>query len=482
MNTNRNKRITALLLACCMMLSLAGCLVPENQTTDTAASPDANAEPTAAVDTSDYDPEAVAVELGEIRITAGEIEESYSYYANMLASYYGMTLSDDASIKEYREMAITDLIHYYMPQWKAEQMGVQLSAEEEAEIEADVGKQIDDLRTGLICEFAYDYAGAEEVYDDVSKLTEEQLNGAMEEISAQLAQYFYDGYTLDQYLEEQYKNQIADGRLTALTEKLREASQSELTVTDEEINKWYEQALEEQKASYDELPSMFREAEELLKEDTKAVPNLYVPEGLVRVQMIAIAPKGERDLKIETNRSEIAALEAEYGKLVLNSENPERQAEILEYYAKLKAENDALEEEFMGETRTKINKAYEALEEETPFEDVMKQYNDEGELIETVLCPDDEVYGELYDYAAELLIGTYSEPILIDGTYYIVKSIEKPAAGVVDRALIEDALRVAAIDDLTDAQWEDLYQEWQIEAETAAIRHEELYAAIGYLN
>ena len=112
----------------------------------------------------------------------------------------------------------------------------------------------------------------------------------------------------------------------------------------------------------------------------------------------------------------------------------------------------------------------------------MKQYNDEGELIETVLCPDDEVYGELYDYAAELLIGTYSEPILIDGTYYIVKSIEKPAAGVVDRALIEDALRVAAIDDLTDAQWEDLYQEWQIEAETAAIRHEELYAAIGYLN
>ena len=207
-----------------------------------------------------------------------------------------------------------------------------------------------------------------------------------------------------------------------------------------------------------------------------------MPEGLVRVQMIEITPKEERDLKIEANRSEMAALEAEYGKLMLNDENPERQAEILTRYAELKTESEALEETFIGETRAKINKAYEALEEETPFEDVMKQYNDDGALIETVLCPDDDVYGELYEYASELLIGTYSEPILIDDVYYIVKSIEKPEAGVIDRAQIEDALRLAATEDLTDASWEELCQEWQTEAETAAVRHEEAYTPIGYLN
>lgn len=469
----------ALLLAALMTISFAGCLVPDDKATDAAPSAEATASN---VDTSNYDPNAVAVELGDIRITAGEIEESYNYYVNMLASYYGVQVSDDASINEYREMAITDLIHYYMPQWKAQQMGVALSAEEEAAITADVDEQIDQLRTSLICEFAHEYAGAEEVYDDIAKLSEQELDGAMTEINAELKEYFGEGYTLERYLEEQMKNMIVDSRTTALSEKLREASKGDLTVTDEQVTEWYEKALEEQKASYDEEPELFREAEALLKENPTAVPNLYVPEGLVRVQMIEITPKEERDLKIEANRSEMAALEAEYGKLMLNDENPERQAEILTRYAELKTESEALEETFIGETRAKINKAYEALEEETPFEDVMKQYNDDGALIETVLCPDDDVYGELYEYASELLIGTYSEPILIDDVYYIVKSIEKPEAGVIDRAQIEDALRLAATEDLTDASWEELCQEWQTEAETAAVRHEEAYTPIGYLN
>ncbi len=475
-------KLSALLLAAVMILSFAGCLVPENKTADNTAAPEAGATSAATVDTSGYDPEAVAVELGDIKITAGEIESSFSYYVSMLESYYGISITDDASIAEYREMAISDLISYYMPSWKASEMGIRLTAEEEGEIEKEAVRQIEELRAGFLCEYAYYYGGAAEIYEDVSLLSEEELAGAMEQINAELTEYYHPGYTLEDYLAEQQKNIVDDARSTKLTEKLREASQDELTVTDEQITEWYEAALEKQKASYDEEPSLFREAEELLKDNPKAVPNLYVPEGLVRVQMIMIAPKEERDLKIETNRSEMAALEAEYGKLALNGEDTARQAEILARYAELKAENDTLEEEFMGETRTKINKAYEALEEETPFEDVMKQYNDDGAQIETVLCPGDEVYGELYEYAAELLIGTYSEPILIDGTYYIVKSIEKPEAGVIDRALIEDALRLAAIDDLTDAQWDEIFQAWQTEAETTAIRHEETYAAIGYLN
>jgi hypothetical protein len=476
----QNKRFTALLLAIAMTLSFAGCLVPaEKDTADATAVPN---DTNAPVDSTNFDSEAVAVELGDIKITAGEIEESFTYYANMLQSYYGVSITDDESIQEYREMAITDLIHYYVPQWKANELGIALSAEEEADIEKVIGEQIDSLRTNILCEYAYQYGGAAELYDDVAKLSEEELNAAMEEINAELAEYYRPGFSLEDYLAEQQKSMVNDERITRLTEELREASQNEFTVTDEQIAEWYENALEEQKASYDEEPSLFREAEEQLKDNPKAVPNLYVPEGLVRVQMIVIAPKEERDLKIETNRSEMAALEAEYGKLALNGEDPERQAEILARYTELKTENDTLEEEFMGETRTKINEAYEALEEETPFEDVMKQYNDDGAQIETVLCPGDEVYGELYEYAAELLVGTYSEPIQVDGTYYIVKSIEKPEAGVVDRALIEDALRLAAIDDLTDAQWEELYQSWQTEAETAAIRHEDAYAAIGYLN
>ena len=112
----------------------------------------------------------------------------------------------------------------------------------------------------------------------------------------------------------------------------------------------------------------------------------------------------------------------------------------------------------------------------------MKQYNAEGAAAETLLCADgDERYGELCDFAAELLEGTYSEPILIDDVYYIVKLIGKQPAGVIDRNEIADAIRAAAAADSEDAEWNALYEEWETEAETAAIRHEDAYAAIGYL-
>ena len=172
------------------------------------------------ISAADYNPDAVAVELGSIRITAGEIEESYNYYISMLESYYGVEVTDDESILEYREMAITDLIHYYMPQWKAEQLGVTLTVEEEAEIARSASEQTEQLRSDLICEYAYYYGGTEEQVDDVSLLTEEQYNLAMEQINAELTEYFYAGYTLEDYLSEQYANSIDDSRTTKLIEKL----------------------------------------------------------------------------------------------------------------------------------------------------------------------------------------------------------------------------------------------------------------------
>ena len=479
----RNNKWIALLTAALMALSFAGCLVPEAKTPEANASASAtDAAPAAPVDTASYDREAIAVELGDIKITAGEIEDSYNYYVSMLQSYYGVEITDDASIKEYRDMAINDLIHYYMPQWKAAELGVKLTAEEEAEIKADVNAQIDELRTGLICEYAHEYGGAEEVYDDVSKLTAEELDGAMTEINLELSQYFREGYTLEDYLAEQQKSLIADMRTSAISDKLREASMGDYSVSDEAVETWYADTLEAQKTAYDADPSAYRDAVEDYASGNSTVPVLYAPEGMLRVQIIEIAPEAERDIKIDTNRSRMAELEAEYGKLALNNGEAERMAEILQEYALLKTENDALEEAFIGEARAKINKAYEALEEETPFEEVMKQYNAEGAAAETLLCADgDERYGELCDFAAELLEGTYSEPILIDDVYYIVKLIGKQPAGVIDRNEIADAIRAAAAADSEDAEWNALYEEWETEAETAAIRHEDAYAAIGYL-
>lgn len=477
----KQTKLFALLLALLMTLSFAGCLVKEDEQATDAAPQDV--QPTASVDTADYNPDAVAVELGSIRITAGEIEESYNYYISMLESYYGVEVTDEESILEYREMAITDLIHYYMPQWKAEQLGVTLTVEEEAEIAKSASEQTEQLRSDLICEYAYYYGGTEEQVDDVSLLTEEQYNLAMEQINAELTEYFYAGYTLEDYLSEQYANSIDDSRKTKLIEKLEAVSAADFTVSDEQIEDWYLDTLEAQKTSFDADPSAYRDQVEDFAAGLSNYPALYVPEGYLRVQLIEIAPEAERDLKIETNRAEMAELEAEYGRLALNDEDAERQAEILARYAELKAENETLEEAFLGEARTRINKAYEALEEETPFEDVMKAYNVDGSTESTLLLLEDDArYGELSTYAAELIADTYSEPLLINDVYYIVKLVETVPSGAVERATIADAIRAAAASQAQEDTWNDLYDAWEAEAEAAAVRHEDAYAAIGYLN
>ena len=182
--------------------------------------------------------------------------------------------------------------------------------------------------------------------------------------------------------------------------------------------------------------------------------------------------------------NQIKALEAEYGALMLNNENPDRQAEIAEEYAALKAENDALEEGYYGDIRTRIDEAYAALEGGATFEDVMKTYNgtpeNESGLDERLVYVngDDPRNGSLGDYAKDLEPGTYSKPVLVDDAYVIVKLIEVVKAGPVDRASIEEEVRIAAMAALREDAWEAQFDEWLTEAKEKAVFHRETYEMI----
>lgn len=477
-----SKPILTVLLAVLLTLGAFGCAKTDEAEANATAAPNGSTDPNLSETVAGFDRDAIAVELGSVKITAGDIADSYSYYMNMLETYYGTTPTDDASIKEYRDLAVDDLISYHVPEWKAAEYGITLTAEDEARIAEDAAQQIEDLRDELICEYAYYYAGADEV-NSSDELTEEERDIALNQIASELAMYFYDGYTLDQYSADQYEVLLKDLRVEAYRDALK-AYTANADISDEEIESWYAAELENQQAAYDEDPFDYREHVEDLENGYTSVPVLYVPEGFMKVQVIRIAPKAERDLLIDTNRAEMADLEAEYGALVLNNEDAARQAEIVTRYAELKAENDALEEAFLGETRDAINKAYEALEEETLFEDVMAAYNEDGKTIELLLYLDDEDADdpELAMAAKGILLNTYSEPLLIGDVYYILKRVEAPKAGTVDRAAIAEEIRAAATAERNNTAWDALYAEWETEAETAAVRHEETYAAVGYLN
>ena len=475
------QRILILLFALLLAVSVFGCAKPQENDPDATAAPGETDATSVPADVGSYDPEAIAVELGDITIKASEIEDAYYYYMSMLESYYSSTPTDDASIKEYRDLAVDDVIRYYVPQWKAAALGVTLSEADEATINVITAQEIEELRNDLICNYAYYYANTDvETYEE---LTEEEIDIALNQIASELEEYFGAGYTLDQYLSDQYDVSLANRRMEKLKDVLRQANSDAAEVTEEQITAWYEETLKKQQETFDADPLAYREhLTDYQNGDTK-VPALYLPNGLIKVQVIEVLPEAERDIKIDTNRAEMATLEAEYGALVLNNEDAERQAEIVARYAELKAENEQLEEQFLGEARRTINAAYEALEEEAAFETVMESVNTSG-AIEMVLLADgeDSDYPELAEAAQALLVDTYSEPLLINDGYYIVKRLESEKPGVLDRAENEEAIRAAALDELTGEAWDALYEEWETEALTTAIRHEETYAAVGYMS
>lgn len=474
------KRIVTALLALAMMLSFSGCLAPKDNEADDAAPGSATAAP---ADASDFNPEAVAIELGDIKITAGEINESYNYYMSMLENYYGSVPTDDASIKEYRDMAISELIGYHVAEWKAKSLGVSLDADREAAIEAEADEEIESMRNSFIVDYAVYYAGASEDVEDVSELTQEQIDAALQQIADEITQYLGADYTFDRYLAEQHSTLVNDRRVQALTDALKQSQFADFTLTDAQTDAWYEETLKKQQEAFDADPLSYRTQLSDYLSGTNDEPVLYLPEGFVKVRLISIAPESERDLKADENRAKMAELEQEYGALALNESDSPRQEMIRMEYAALKAENERLEEAYLGTARDLINEAYEALEEEMSFEDVMKIYNANGPEEAMLYVADaDTAYGELCDYAKDLPVGTYSEPLLIDDVYYIIMRVETPKAGAVDRAEIEEEIRTAATAATLETEWSALYGEWEKEAEQTAVRHEETYAAVGYMD
>ena len=87
--------------------------------------------------------------------------------------------------------------------------------------------------------------------------------------------------------------------------------------------------------------------------------------------------------------------------------------------------------------------------------------------------------GELANYAKTLKPGTYSEPVLLDGAYVIVKLVEVLKEGPVDRAALGDEILAAAKAALAGDAWEDQFDAWLTEAREIVVYHRETYDMLG---
>lgn len=472
------KRLFAFLTAILLLLPLTGCLVQKNSTvpdtdpTGAVVAPD-GVNTAAPADVPVFDEEAVAIELGDLQIRAKDVQNAFDQYVSYFSNGYGM---DEESLGQFLRMSEEWLIESNMPEWKAKQLGLTLSAEEEAQCGADAQADVDEERNMLLCY----YGDPEGLIEDASLLTEEQKSEAIETINGELSTMFGEGFTFDDYLAMRYEDILNSKHTDAFSALLEDHVSGSAVVDDAAIDAWYEKTLDEQKTQFDADPQLYLDHENGRSIDGPAIC-LYVPVNAAKLELIHIPADESSADRIAENTAKMTELEAEYGALKLNGEDEARQAAIETEYAALREETETLTAQQDSKPKETAALAYAALQSGTTFDDAMDLYNEHseeesGRYVWTVFTDGSETdFPALAEAAAKMEPGAYSEPIEIDGDYYIIRLSETVSAGPVDRASIAETLQTAAVDGIRADAWQTQYDAWLEEAKNAAVYHRETY-------
>lgn len=462
---NLYKRLPALVLAILMVLCLVACTEDTKQ--DDASNNDATAT---AGTTGELDRTLPAIELGTHVTTVGDVQDAYDYFMSYM-SYYGMEVpTEDSEIAEYVDMVLEQALSSMVLPWKAEELGMALTAEDDDAID----EEVEENRT-LIVEDYEEYA-REQLGEDA---TDEEVNTyALETIESDVQSYY--GMSFEEYLLS-YRQELESDKLT---EKLEKYFYTTVSLSDGEAEEWFNEQLATQQTALAEDPFYYRTTQEAYEAETSLIPALTAPEGFTRVQIIRLALSEEEQTAYDSNLNAMATLEAEYGKLLLSGENSDRQAEIETEYASLKAAN----EELMNSLKAKGENALNEIADGKDFGLVMQGYSSDvptgsemafGSLLYT-LSEDSNFETAIWNQAVAMTSGEVSQLIENGGVYYILKRGDDIVAGDRTFADFQEACETAALTEKQDSEWSTAQDSWYTEAQNAAIYHEDNYALVGH--
>lgn len=478
------KRTLAILLAAVLSLAATGCALKDDTATNSDASDSAY---------SDEELAQVAVKIGDkYTITKGDIVDQYDYMVQMYTSYGMSAPTEDADIESMQDSVISTLVSDKIQLYEAELLGVTLTDEDKADVEAQVEEEMkyytDSFRSQAVDEGAADPdARALEIF-------QEQLDAAGMEMDV-------DGFRA--YVTEQYTND-------ALKNALKAKVTADVTATEEEISAYYDENLASQQESFTATPGDYLSAAESAQEGS-GDPVLFAPEGYVRVRTITISPEGELTDEYTTLKSDLDSLAAKYGAAALNAladkytaqgADPattsldvsageiEGGAEIVKEYLEKKTQADALYEEYIKDARAKAEEAYAALQGGTSFTDAMTKYGEDSlytqypTFVETglLMYPAGEDYSiwdeQLVKAVGLLKAGEYSAVIQVGDLFYIVQLVGDEPAGVKTLADAHDAIKAAITSKNADTLWDSTLSGW--ENDTSITEYfEEVYRDIG---
>ena len=441
------KKIFALIFALVMALSAAAC--------SSAPAVEGPAEAEVVV----FDPEAPIATIGDEVITFGEYEELFNTYAEYYAMM-GYDMENDAeTVESLQDFIVDTLVEEKVIAYQARENGYdQLSDEKIAEIEVTAAAELEDMAVML-----REQAEAEAKEDSTINV---------EERFAELFAIETEYYTGIPMTQEEMGQWIVDYyKESAVTEAFREAMLADVTVSDEEIQEWYDTAVAEDADVYGENPEYYKddkESEELYGD----YPVVFAPEGYKRMLHILIMPENAMADEYYDKETTIETLKAEYGELafavnVEGGEGAERMKEIVSEYKQLKADMEKLEKEYFASAVEKAKEAHAKLEAGESFEAVMAEYtqdteqSEKGRLISNQYVSDYDWSNEVKAEFATLKIGEYSKVVQDDEGCHILYYLGDEPAGNAQLDTVKESIRKQLLIEAQDEEWMALVEAWK---------------------
>ncbi len=394
-------------------------------------------------------------------------------YQTYLYSMYGMNFdpTSESAISSAQESVINGLIEQAVVDNKMDEMGIELTDEELAEVQT---------------ESETTYQGYQDVVKDAAyadtELTGDELEAALTET---MAQYGYP--TLDEIVE--------NSKETKRTEKLKAEIVKDVTVTDEEVQTEYDSRVENAKTTYESNPGSYGTSV------TNGTTVYYTPAGYRYVKHILRKFSDEDSQKISDIQSQITdkqtqlsnvesslsdlgeATEDESEEIAKNrQELTDTQTTLNAEIEDLNKQLDAAREAAYAALQPTIEEIQAKLAAGEDFDALMEEYGEDtgmqAEPAKTngyAVCEQSTNWVEDFRNAAMALakIGDVSEPVRSTYGIHIIKYVSDAVEGPVAFDEVKDTIESSLLSTKQDETYNAAVDAW-VEAANAKVDRDAL--------
>lgn len=425
---------------------------------------------------AEVDKQTPIIEVAGKTFTKGEVNtlvQNTLDYQAYLYSMYGMNFdpTSESAISSAQESVINGLIEQAVVDNKMDEMGIELTDEELAEVQTESETTYQGYKDTVM----------NAAYAD-TELTGDELEAALTET---MAQYGYP--TLDEIVE--------NNKETKRTEKLKAEIVKDVTVTDEEVQTEYDSRVENAKTTYESNPGSYGTSV------TNGTTVYYTPAGYRYVKHILRKFSDEDSQKISDIQSQITDKQTQLNNVESSlsdlgeatedesEEIAKNRQELTDTQTTLNAEIEDLNKQLEAARETAYAALQPTIEEiqaklaaGEDFDALMEEYGEDtgmqAEPAKTngyAVCEQSTNWVEDFRNAAMALakIGDVSEPVRSTYGIHIIKYVSDAVEGPVAFDEVKDTIESSLLSTKQDETYNAAVDAW-VEAANAKVDRDAL--------